>query len=145
MEWWLWIIVGVALACLEILFLDVAFYLIFIGGAAVLVGLIGAAGAPLPEWGQFLLFAALALTAMPLFRKRLYRKVRGRAPGHSDTLTGQTAEVTAAAAAHARGRGTVRGTDWILENRGAKDIPVGVTVNIVAQDGLVLIVEHAVT
>ena len=90
--WWAWLVVGGVLLALELTFIDAAFYLAFLGAAAVLVGIIEVGGAELPLWGQWLLYAVLAVVTMVLFRKRLYDKMRGELPGYDATPVG--AEVT---------------------------------------------------
>ena len=71
MPWWGWIIFGMLLLGSELFIVDVAFYLVFIGIAAAITGLVGLAGIELALWGQWLLFAALAIVSMVLFRERL--------------------------------------------------------------------------
>ena len=64
---------------LEMFAIDAAFYLIFIGVAALIVGLAGLAGLILPDTVQWIAFAVLALVLMVFFRERLYKRLRGGA------------------------------------------------------------------
>ena len=68
MPWWGWIIFGALLLGSELMFIDAAFYLVFIGLAATITGLAGLLGLGLEYWAQWILFAGLSLVAMVLFR-----------------------------------------------------------------------------
>ena len=57
MQWWGWIVAGVVLLGLELLVIDAQFFLVFIGLAAIVVGIAALAGMGGPEWVQWLLFA----------------------------------------------------------------------------------------
>ena len=81
MQWWSWIVAGVVLLELELLVIDAQFFLVFIGLAAIVVGIAALAGMGGPEWVQWLLFAVLALIFTFGFRSRIYEKMRGSAPG----------------------------------------------------------------
>jgi membrane protein implicated in regulation of membrane protease activity len=48
MPWWGWLILGVGLLGVEMFVVDAQFYLVFIGVAAALVGLLGLAGIAWP-------------------------------------------------------------------------------------------------
>lgn len=73
---WGWLVLGVLLFSAEMFLIDAQFYLVFLGAAATVVGLLEWLGVPLPEAGQWLLFALLSLLAMRTFRRRLYEKLR---------------------------------------------------------------------
>ena len=78
MPWWAWIVLGIGLLGVELLIIDAQFYLVFVGLAAAVVGLLGLFGLGLPEWAEWLVFAVLAVVAMLGFRRRIYESVRGR-------------------------------------------------------------------
>ena len=79
MTWWGWVIAGAILLGAELSFVSAQFYLVFIGSAAILVGLATLA-LPLADWLQWALFALLAIVSMVAFRSRIYRRVHGTAP-----------------------------------------------------------------
>ena len=54
MPWWGWLILGIGLLGVEMFVVDAQFYLVFIGVAAALVGLLGLTGIALPQWAQWL-------------------------------------------------------------------------------------------
>ena len=90
MPFWGWIVIGVLLLGAELTLIDAAFYLVFIGISAIIVGLMGLAGVIMPIWGQWLLFAGLSIATMFLFRGQLYKKLRGGLPGFEDKSMGST-------------------------------------------------------
>ncbi len=143
MAWWGWMIVGVALLGTELLFIDAQFFLVFLGLAAVVVGLAALFGLGGPEWVQWILFGILALIFMFGFRGRLYSKLRGNPPGFDDSLAGQTFTLDKGLDAGAEGRAPYRGTTWRVLNAGPAAIQPGTRVRIVDADGLILKVEAA--
>ena len=44
MQWWTWFVLGTLLLAIELFAIDAQFFLIFIGAAAIVVGLIGMLG-----------------------------------------------------------------------------------------------------
>ncbi len=68
MPWWGWIILGLMLLGAELMVIDAGFYLVFIGIAAAITGLIALLDLPLELWHQWMLFSVLALVFMVLFR-----------------------------------------------------------------------------
>ena len=97
MPWWGWMIVGALLLGSELLIVDAGFYLVFIGIAAAITGLVELAGLGLEPWVQWILFSVIALIFMVMFRKKLYAKLRGSGVGYEtshsagrfDSPTGQ--------------------------------------------------------
>lgn len=143
MAWWGWMIVGVALLGTELLIIDAQFFLVFLGLAAVVVGLAALLGLGGPEWVQWLLFGILALIFTFGFRGRVYGKLRGNLPGFDDNLTGQVFTLEKGLDAGAEGRVPYRGTTWRVLNAGHAALPPGARVRIVNADGLVLKIEAA--
>ena len=76
MEWWAWILVGAILLGSELTFVNAQFYLVFVGASCFVVGLLQLAGIGLAVWLQWLIFAALAMTSMLFFRRRIYERMR---------------------------------------------------------------------
>lgn len=71
---------GAILLGAELGFVNAQFYLVFIGAAALVVGLASAAFPGLAPDAQWALFAILAVLSMVMFRSRLYRRLRGQGP-----------------------------------------------------------------
>lgn len=138
MPWWGWIVIGCFLLAAELLGVDAAFYLIFIGFAAIVTGLIGLAGITMPEWAQWLTFAVIGLTSMVLFRARLYKRFRGVAEGYGNTLIGELVETSEDIASGHRSRVRLRGSNWTAINIGESTINAGQSGEVIEADGTVL-------
>ena len=137
MSWWLWIVFGVVLLVAEVS-IDAAFWLLFIGLSAVLVGLggfFGLTGAPVAQW---LLFAGLSLVLLYFFRGRLRAAAMHRKGAPVDAVVGEDAIAVSAMAAGALGKATLRGAEWDARNVGSLEIPRGARVRVARVNQLVL-------
>ena len=143
MPWWGWLSIGIFLMGAEILGVDAAFYLFFVGIAAIIVGLIGLAGVTLPEWGQWLLFSALALASMVFFREKVYKRIRGNAPGYGNTLVGEIVEVDESTTPGSETRVSLRGSVWTAINAGEDAIPPGTKARVIDSEGMTLKIRAA--
>ena len=90
MQWWAWIMVGAILLGAELTFVNAQFYLVFVGAAALLVGLLSLAGLNLAIWLQWLVFILLALGSLIIFRRRVYERLRPKLPGMKGAPAGET-------------------------------------------------------
>ncbi len=141
MVWWGWLIVGFLLMGAELFAVDAAFYLIFVGAAAILVGLIEFSGISMPIWGQWLSFAVLAIASMVLFRQRLYDKLRGRTKEFQGNSIGARVAVNENVPPDGRTRVRLRGSQWTAVNVGGALIESGSEARVVAADGVELGIE----
>ena len=142
MPWWGWIIFGALLLGSELMFIDAAFYLVFIGLAAIITGLVGLSGISLEYWVQWILFAGLSLVTMVLFREQLYKKLRGgNSAGYQTGPAGETIRLDQNLAPGDSGRFSYRGTTWTIMNMGADAMSSGENVRIHSVDGLTLKIE----
>lgn len=144
MPWWGWMIVGALLLSAELLAVDAQLYLIFIGVAAILVGVGDIAGPHLPIWAEWLVFATLSVLLMFTVRRYAYEKLRSRPIGTVDGDVGKLLAVTEELAPGQSCRAEYRGTSWTAVNVGRRAIPAGDTARIEAVDGLTLRVSSAV-
>ena len=138
MPWWGWLIIGFGLMAAELLGIEAAYYLIFVGVAAILTGLAGLAGLELPIWGQWLLFSTLAIASMVLFRRKLYDRFRGGLPAFGNNLIGAVITPDADVPPGGRCRVRLRGSTWSAENVGTAPIAGGEPASVVATDGTLL-------
>ena len=145
MAWWAWIIAGLVLMGVEMLAVDAAFYLVFIGVAALLLGVAGLAGIVLPIWVQWVAFAVLAFVLMVLFREKLYKKLRGGALGFSDPAVGKLVTVEQDVPPGAETRVKMRGSKWTAVNIGDQAIAKGNQARITEVDGLNLMITDTET
>lgn len=145
MPWWGWLVAGAILLAVEMFVLDAQFYLVFLGVAAAVVGLLGLSGANMPEWVQWLTFALLALIAMVGFRKRVYQLVRGRTGVVDEPLTlGDRVTVPVRLEPGQNCRVDYRGSSWTARNIDEIAIDAGREAVISRVDGLVLLIRAAV-
>lgn len=140
MPWWGWIILGTLLLGSELLGVDAAFYLLFVGLAAVMTGLLEVAGIALEPWLQWLTFAVLSLVFMVAFRKRIYTRFRGVAADYSSGPAGDTITVETALAPGATCRQHFRGTQWTVLNEGSAALAAGAKARIVRVESLTLVI-----
>jgi hypothetical protein len=137
-SWWGWIIGGAVLLGAELAFVDAQFYLVFLGSAAIAVGVMVVAAPAVPGWTQWAAFAVLAVVSMVTFRSRIYARVRGRAPA---VRTGPDNEVLTLPVALAPGQSCQAehgGTFWTVRNDGDTSIPSGGRARIARVQGLTL-------
>jgi membrane protein implicated in regulation of membrane protease activity len=138
MSWWGWVVIGVLLLGAELLLVDSAFYLVFLGVAAVIVGLLGAAqlsGPPAAQWG---IYGVLSLILLVGFRRRVYGMMRGTAaPGH-EALVGDLAVAQESIGPGARGRAELHGSIWSARNVGNTSLEPGQQARVEGVEGLVL-------
>jgi hypothetical protein len=140
MTWWAWLILGAVLFGAEMIAVDAQFYLVFLGLSAALVGLAGVFGIAMPEWIQWLVFAALSLISMFTFRRSLYQKMRGDVPGFREGVAGESLVILQDLAPGSEARASFRGADWTVVNDGSTKIAGGARARILRSEGLTLYV-----
>jgi membrane protein implicated in regulation of membrane protease activity len=140
MNWWGWVVAGTILLGAELTVVNAQFYLVFVGCAAIVVGLATAAIPGLAPWVQWAGFAVLGIVSMLTFRDRLYQKLRGHPP---EVRTGPAGTVLTLPTALAPGESCQvehGGTHWTAYNDADAPIPVGTRVRIAQVRGLTLFV-----
>jgi inner membrane protein len=140
MEWWAWVAVGAVLLGSELTFIDAQFYLVFVGGSALVVGLLGLSGLALAPWLQWLIFAALAATSMLTFRRQIYERMRRRLPVMKTGPAGETVILPQTLSPGETCRLEFHGSSWSAVNGGKADIAAGAKARIERVDGLTLVV-----
>ena len=144
MPWWGWIALGTLLLGAEMTLIDAAFYLVFIGVSALLVGIADLLGLAVPAWGEFLIFAALAGGSMMFFRQRVYTLVRGNTKDIETIPIGEKISIDTDIAVGGKARVEYRGTTWSAVNVGTEIIKAGTTASIKHIDGTVLKLSNTV-
>ena len=143
MVWWQWIVLAALLLGAEMV-IDAEFYLVFLGLAALSMGILNVAIADIPVLVDWLLFCAIAVGGILLFRSKLYGKIRGDTPDRDEGVVGEIATAESSIAPGAVGRVSLRGTSWDAKNTGETEIPAqararvetvsGFTVHVRMQD-----------
>jgi len=139
MPWWGWILAGALLLGSE-LFVTTEFYLIFLGFAALVVGLFLLAGFDLPVWAQWLCFAALAALFLVGFRRRVWQKIGSSGAPVRDRVVGEIAKVSERIEPGQEGRAELRGAVWTVRNVGEVPLEPGQRARAEDLEGLVLLV-----
>lgn len=138
MPWWGWVVVGVVMLAGEMV-ADAQFYLVFLGLAAVVTGLLGFAGISGGIALQWAIFGALSVVLLVAFRQRVYGRLRAgsQAPG-LETIVGEVAVVSGHIAPGAIGPAELRGTTWSARNVGDVSIEAGERAQVVRIEGLMI-------
>jgi membrane protein implicated in regulation of membrane protease activity len=142
LSWWAWMIGGAILFGAELAFVDAQFYLVFVGSAAMLVGLL-TAFTPVDDWAQWALFAIVASGSVVLFRGRIYRKLRGHAPEVRRGPSGDELTLPAALAPEQSCQAEHAGSFWTVQNDSEVVLSSGARVRVVRVEGLTLLVRPA--
>jgi inner membrane protein len=138
MTWWMWMALGVVLAAAE-LATPGGFVVIFFAVAAAIVGVLDLIGVVRNQVVEWILFSALAVAALALFRDPLLRRIRSRErPDTVDLLAGQTAVAASDMAPGAYGQAELRGSIWKAHNIDHSPVVTGQRCRVVAVDGLML-------
>jgi len=140
MQWWAWIAVGAVLLGAELAFVDAQFYLVFIGSAALVAGLVTFAAPSISAWAQWAIFAALAIVSMVSFRSRIYGLLRGHPPSVHTGPVGGVLTLPVALGPGESCQTEHGGTFWTVRNDSGAAIPPGGQARIVGVQGLTLAV-----
>jgi membrane protein implicated in regulation of membrane protease activity len=139
MTWWGWMIGGAILLGAELLFVSAEFYLVFIGSAAIAVGLLTLAAAVAP-WAQWALFAVLAIGSMVTFRARLYRRFHHGLPKVTTGPVGGVLKLPVSLAAGESCQAEYGGSFWTVQNDSEQAIASGSRARVVGVRDLTLLV-----
>jgi len=139
MSWWGWIIAGAILLGAELSFVNAQFYLVFIGSAAILVGLV-ALLVPLAPWLQWALFGILAIVSMVTFRSRVYQRFNRALPRVETGPAGGSITLQVTLGAGESCQAEHGGTFWTVRNDSDTPIPSGSRARIARVQNLTLLV-----
>ena len=138
MEWWLWVVGGLALVLLEVA--SAGFFIIFFGFGALTVGVLARLGFVEAMWIQWLAFTILSIIYLLLFRSRLQSKVQMPPSGKVDEIVGVLAIAQEPLLPGAVGRVEVRGAAWSARNTSGAPLETGQRCRVASMDGLLLTV-----
>jgi inner membrane protein len=139
MDWWMWIAGGLALVVAE-LATPSGFFIIFFGLSALTVGLLTGFNVVSAMWAQWLMFTALSVAYILLFRRRLESRVQIPPASNVDSLVGVLAIVQERLLPGVVGRVEVRGSTWSARNTSSVTLDAGQRARVTAVDGLTLAV-----
>jgi membrane protein implicated in regulation of membrane protease activity len=139
MDWWMWLAGGLVLMVAE-LATPSGFFIMFFGLGALSVGVLSRLGVVDAPWAQWLLFTALSLAYLLLFRGKLQQRVQVPPQAAVDSLVGVLAVPQSVIEPGAVGRVEVRGSTWSARNGAPAPIHGGQRCTVVSVDGLLLTV-----
>jgi inner membrane protein len=145
MQWWAWIAVGAVLLGSELAFIDAQFYLVFVGGSALVVGALDFIGLVPADWMQWALFALLAVSSVVIFRRRIYDRMRSKLPDMKQAPVGGTLVSPASLQPGESCRLEYCGSSWNATNGGASLILAGQKARIDRVNGLTLVIHGEVS
>jgi membrane protein implicated in regulation of membrane protease activity len=139
MLWWLWLVLGLLLAGLELL-TPGGFFLIFFGTAALAIGVLAGLDLAGPIWLQWLLFSVLSVVSLLFFRNPLLARIRSGTDAATpiDSLVGEIATPLEDISPDAIGRAELRGTTWTARNGDRVPVARGQRCLVQRVDGLML-------
>lgn len=141
MLWWQWLLLGVVLTALEAATAG-GFYIIFFGIAAIVIALLALFDVGGPLWFQLLLFSALSVGSLMLFRNPIMRRLNLTAGATDlDTLAGESCTVLEPMPPGASGRVEARGTSWSARNIGTTPLTSGARCVVARSERLTLLVK----
>jgi membrane protein implicated in regulation of membrane protease activity len=136
MSWWLWVLVGFLLLCLEFVATSMHVGLFAVGAfvVAIVVGL----GVEMPVWAQIVLFTVTSLLSFFFLRPLIMSRLKLDEKKVVDSLVGEQAITLEDIAAGGNGRAEMRGTTWNARNIGETDLVRGQRCVVAAVEGLVI-------
>jgi membrane protein implicated in regulation of membrane protease activity len=145
LSWWGWVVGGAILLSAELAFVNAQFYFVFIGGAAIITGLVAALVPAFTAWMQWALFAVLVIVSMIAFRELVYDllKKRPSAPVEVGPAAGVLLTLPVHLAPGESCQAEHRGSFWTLRNDGPVALEAGDHVRIDGVEGLTLVVRPA--
>ena len=141
MPWWGWIVLGAVLLASEMV-VTTEFYLVLLGAAALVMGLLGMAGLEGPIWLQWIQFGAISVFFFVAFRRRVWRRVMERQDKLKEPLIDEVGVTEEAIPSGGTGRIELRGSFWTVRNQGDTPLEAGARARVVRVDGLFLYVER---
>ena len=139
MQWWAWILFGLALLAAEML-TPGGFFVLFFGLAALVVGGLVAIGAVGPVWTEWLLFSIIAVASLLAFRKRLVGALKTTPPDgvRLDSVVGDVVVLLDDLVGGKVGKGELRGTVWSVRTAGPRSYVRGDRCRVERVEGLTL-------
>ncbi|MCC7299075.1 MAG: NfeD family protein [Bacteroidia bacterium] len=137
----IWLIAGLIMVIADLLF--GTFFILFVGAAALITGMLIWMGIlPDPTW-QWVVFAVVSTLGLVLFRKKLVQ-IFGKGSGDLyQEHRGQKVQVIETIPVNGKGRVNYKGADWYAKSNDEQPIEAGDTAVVQQLDGIVLIVTKA--
>jgi len=139
--WWHWLVLGLLLVVAEMA-ASGGFYIIFFGIGAIVVGLLASFDLAGPLWMQLLLFSAISVGSLLIFRRRLLKWLQADPQSPPvDMIVGEVGVAAEDLAPGKVGRVELRGTAWSARNTTNTTLARGARCRVIRVDGLTVDVE----
>lgn len=137
MTWWIWILIGIGLAVMELG--TPGFFIIFLSAGAVAAGLTAFLAPTASLTVQILVFSLVSVVSLVLFRGKLMRRYGlDQPPPSRDEIVNEVAVPMEDIAPGATGKAELRGTTWNARNAGGAVLSRGSRCRVERVDGLTL-------
>jgi membrane protein implicated in regulation of membrane protease activity len=136
MSWWIWVVVGFLLLCVE--FASTTMHLGLFAVGAFVTAIVVATGADVPLSVQIVIFTVTSLLSFFFIRPALMKRLRLDEKKVVDSLVGEQAMALEDMAVGGNGRAEMRGTTWGARNIGETALIRGQRCIVAAVEGLVL-------
>jgi membrane protein implicated in regulation of membrane protease activity len=139
MDWWVWLVLGLALLAVEML-TPGGFFVFFFGLSALVVGAAVGCGLGGPTWLQWLLFSVLSLGSVLFLRRRVlawFHSREGQSVG-VESLVGEAATLLEDLAPGSVGKAELRGTAWTVRSEESRPLSRGQRCRVQRVEGLTL-------
>lgn len=139
MIWWYWMLLGIVLLGIEMV-TPGGFYILFFGLAALIIGGLIGLGFAQAEWLQWLLFSALSILSLLVFRGPLltWIKTKGKDMPTVDSMVGESAILLEDLAPGGTGKAELHGTTWTVHNAGQALVKKNQRCRVERVEGLAL-------
>jgi membrane protein implicated in regulation of membrane protease activity len=135
MDWWMWVLLGLALLAFEVA-TPGGLVALFFGAGALVVAPVAAAGAG--RVVQWLLFSAVSLAALALLRGHLLARLDRRPSAPVDAIVGQEVVLLEDVPPGGEGKAELRGVPWSARAAAGGGLRAGQRYRVERVDGVTL-------
>ena len=135
MEWWLWVLAGIALLVLEMV-TPGGLFALFFGAGALCVAPLAAAGASATV--QWLAFSVVSLLLLATLRRSLQERLLHRTGPPVDTLVGEEVVLLGDVSAGGEAKAELRGVPWRARVASGIPLKAGQRCRVERVEGLTL-------
>lgn len=135
MEWWMWVVGGIALLAAEVL-TPGSFFLFFFGLGGIITGVLAKLGIVTDVPMEWIVWSTVSVLSMLIFRPMLRNLMKRSGSTNMDSIVGEVASPLTDLAPGGVGQAEMRGVPWIAENVGDVPIAKGQRCRVIALEGL---------
>lgn len=142
MEWWIWIISGMALLAFE-LFAPLGFFLFLIGTACLITGAFVYLGVLPSVTHQFVVGGLIGIVLLLTVRRPLSKILGALGKGTGSDIQAQRVRINEMISPHSSGRGELGGSSWTVRNETAEILHKDCVYSVDKVEGLTLVVTNS--